>query len=215
MQNYGLILIYTGLSWSSYAACMNHFQMSWFHYSLGASVALIGVYLIHNSKKYLETSDKPSEQNQMRAFATNLELVCSELRICEKKYRLHQFSRVEVAKTASDIVDHRLSKLRKFQYAILHLFGINSYSEVASMCATGERFLRRSISAALDDYPQESYDYLVQALKLFERISDYLNLIRTHKSTYLNNSFADMRKIQPEIGLSLNKTALHPRHYQQ
>ncbi|MDD9951160.1 MAG: hypothetical protein OXT67_06295 [Zetaproteobacteria bacterium] len=203
MPHYGFIFVYIGVSWAAYAACLHPAQMHWFHFFLGASIALIGIYILHGSKKFLDSAERISDSQQMRDFAIQIELICTELKLVEKQFA--QLPLHDVAEKHHQLIETKIFPLRDYANAIANLFGMTTYSDVISMCSTGERYLRRSLTAALDEHSPESHTYLLLALKKFQRIIDYLNLIRTQNSAFLQLSFHELSSYQRDIRLSLNR----------
>jgi hypothetical protein len=81
--------------------------------------------------------------------------------------------RVDAIATADlrvEIDDALRDDLRRFAAAretMIHLYGIQTYADIMSEFAAGERYVNRVWSASADDYRNEATDYLAKALRQF------------------------------------------------
>ena len=50
---------------------------------------------------------------------------------------------------------------------MVHLFGLQTYADIMSHFAAGERYINRVWSASADGYDEEAGDYLVKASQQF------------------------------------------------
>jgi CRISPR/Cas system-associated protein Csm6 len=87
---------------------------------------------------------------------------------------------VEVTPIAAlrDEIDAKLREdLRRFADAresLIHLFGLQTYADIMSSFATGERYVNRVWSASADGYNAEARDYIARAADQFRNARQQL-----------------------------------------
>jgi hypothetical protein len=64
--------------------------------------------------------------------------------------------------------------LRTLAQSMVHLFGLQTYADIMSSFAAGERYINRVWSASADGYDQEAVNYLDKAANQFAETQQQL-----------------------------------------
>jgi hypothetical protein len=160
MKNIAYIMIAAGFLGAAYATSLNALQVDWMLFTIAALVSASGVILA----KRLDSADARSESvlNANRAQLNDS--------IANVVARLDELSDTS-GEPLRDWIDEQLRPdLRRFADArgsMVHLFGLQTYADIMSNFATGERYVNRVWSASADGYDSEATTYLGKAAGQF------------------------------------------------
>jgi hypothetical protein len=160
MKTIAHIMIAAGFLGAAFATSMHARQVDWTLFAIAALVSAAGVILA----KRLDSVDARSESvlNTNRA-----ELNESIANLVTQLDELADTSGEQLR----DWIDEQLrSDLRRFADAresMVHLFGLQTYADIMSNFATGERYINRVWSASADGYDNEANTYLGRAAEQF------------------------------------------------
>ena len=170
MKKVAYLMIAAGFLVAAYATALDAQQVSWGLFSIGAVAAIAGVLM----SKRQDGADARSEST----LSTNRsELTESVTNIVGRLDKIINGS-TDRGESLRDQIDedlrpdlHRFAEARS---SMVHLFGLQSYADIMSEFAAGERYINRVWSASADGYESEASAYLEKALTQFRNASQQL-----------------------------------------
>ncbi len=170
MKATGFVLLVLGFLIGAFATALDVENVNWTLFGVAALGAVLGLTLIKRAAAAHATSEAVLELNR------------SELResIDNIVRDLGEIIGDASAKGASlrEAIDLRLrTDLRRFADAresMVHLFGLQTYADIMSHFATGERYINRVWSASADGYDEEAETYLGKAAEQFSVAQEQL-----------------------------------------
>jgi hypothetical protein len=170
MKKIGSILLAGGFLVGAYATALDVQDVHWPLFAVAALAAVVGLVLIKRATAAHARSDSVLELNR------------SELRDSIANV-VRDLGAIVADKTARgsalrDAIDLRLrNDLRRFAAAresMVHLFGMQTYADIMSSFAAGERYINRVWSASADGYDEEAEIYLARAAEQFTEAQEQL-----------------------------------------
>jgi hypothetical protein len=170
MKTIGFLLLTVGFLIGAFATALDVEQVHWTLFVVAAFGGVLGLVLIKRAAAAHATSDEVLELNR------------SELRdsIDNIVRDLAEIIGDGAAKGAGlrEAIDLRLrNDLRRFADAresMVHLFGLQTYADIMSHFAAGERYINRVWSASADGYDEEAESYLQKASSQFAEAQEQL-----------------------------------------
>lgn len=173
MKSIGFLLLVAGFLGGAYSTALDIETTQWTMFVPAALAAIIGVIILKRQASGEATSEKVLTANKaeltesLANIVDNLdEMIAAEADI--PVGRLH------------DEIDRRLrDDLRRFADAresLVHLFSLQTYADIMSEFAAGERYVNRVWSASADGYNGEARRYLAKAVSQFREASSQLKL---------------------------------------
>lgn len=170
MKNFGYFLVVVGFLGGAFATSLDIQNVGWPLFILSAGAAVFGLIIYKRQIGALARSEEVLEVNR-------LELRESIANVVEN---LREINEGELTRGAvlRDRIDLKLREdLRRFADAresMVHLFGLQTYADIMSNFATGERYINRVWSASADGYDDEADDYLKKAAGQFDAAKQQL-----------------------------------------
>ena len=163
MKNIGFILLAAGFLAGAYATALDVQNVNWMLFGVAAVVSITGLVI---SKRRASAHARSDEV---------LELYRGELRGSLKNVVRDLGEIVDNGDTKGaqlrDKIDLKLrDDLRRFadaRQSMVHLFGLQTYADIMSSFAAGERYINRVWSASADGYDEEAATYLHKAAQQF------------------------------------------------
>ena len=169
MKNIGFFLLAGGFLAGAYATALDVEQVNWSLFALAAIGALVGLSLIKRAAAAHAQSDEVLEMNRGELRDSIANVIRDLGEIVE--------DRAARGSALRDAIDLRLrNDLRRFAAAresMVHLFGMQTYADIMSSFAAGERYINRVWSASADGY-EEAENYLVKAAEQFADAQEQL-----------------------------------------
>ena len=170
MKAIGFFLLTLGFLIGAFATALDVENVNWTLFGVAAVSAVLGLVLIKRAASAHATSDEVLAVNR------------SELResIDNIVRDLGEIIGDGTAKGADlrEAIDLRLrNDLRRFADAresMVHLFGLQTYADIMSHFAAGERYINRVWSASADGYDEEAEAYLARASTQFAEAQEQL-----------------------------------------
>ena len=170
MKAIGFFLLVLGFLIGAFATALDVDNVNWSLFGVAALGAIAGLVMIKRAATAHATSDEVLELNrgELRESIDNIVRDIGDI------------TRDQGAKGASlrEAIDLRLrNDLRRFADAresMVHLFGLQTYADIMSHFAAGERYINRVWSASADGYDEEAESYLVKASEQFAIAQDQL-----------------------------------------
>ena len=172
----GYLLLIGGFLLGAYATALDVQATDWSLFVPGAAVAIVGLLMLKSATRGEATSERVLTANR------------TELResIGNVVNELDAIQRAAETLTTDDLrhqIDDRLrDDLRRFAEAresMVHLFGIQTYADIMSDFAAGERNVNRVWSASTDGYRAEALTYLERASGRFHAAQQRLEAAAT------------------------------------
>ncbi|NCF73477.1 MAG: hypothetical protein GWP67_08250 [Gammaproteobacteria bacterium] len=163
MKNIGYFLVAAGFLGGAFATSLDVQNVNWTLYTGMAGAAIIGLIIYKRQVGALARSEEVLELNRV------------ELResIANVVHDLDEIVGDGLTQGAvlRDRIDLKLREdLRRFADAresMVHLFGLQTYADIMSNFAAGERYINRVWSASADGYDEEANVYLKKAAAQF------------------------------------------------
>ena len=163
MKNIGFILLAVGFLAGAYATALDVENVNWMFFGVATVVAITGLVISKRQASAHARSDEVLELNRGE-LRDSLENVVRDL---------GEIVANGDTKGAElrDKIDLKLrDDLRRFADArssMVHLFGLQTYADIMSSFAAGERYINRVWSASADGYDEEAATYLHKAERQF------------------------------------------------
>ena len=164
MKNTGFLLLAAGFLAAAYATALDTAATNWALFIPAAFAGIIGVVLVKRQSRGEARSEQVLSANRAELNESLGNIVSS----------LEQMDEAGDSISTADLrteIDTRLREdLRRFADAresLIHLFGLQSYANVMSDFAAGERYVNRVWSASADGYDGEARTYLGKAAAQF------------------------------------------------
>lgn len=170
MKNIAYLLIAAGFLVAAYATSLDAQQVNWTLFAVAAAAAIAGVWM----SKRQDGADARSEST----LKTNLgELTESIANVVSGLNEVIDGSKNQGEPLRNWIDEELRPDLRRFAEArqsMVHLYGLQTYADIMSDFATGERYINRVWSASADGYDNEARTYLGKAMEQFRDASQQL-----------------------------------------
>lgn len=172
MKNIGYILLAAGFLGGAFATSLDVQNVDWTIFVLAAIGAVLGLILVRRESSSLARSDSVLELNRSE-LSESIHNIVQDL----------EGLTADESMQGDDLrerIDLKLrSDLRRFADAresMVHLFGLQTYADIMSNFAAGERYINRVWSASADGYNHEATTYLEKAANQFREAQ--LQLVR-------------------------------------
>ena len=171
MKGLGYFLLSAGFIVAAYATALDVEHVSWTLFGAAAIAAIAGVVTIKRHAKSIAQSAEvlESNRNELRESVDN---VVKDLREIVSNGGLH-------GAALRDRIDTKLRPdLTRFvdaRESMVHLFGLQTYADIMSHFAAGERYINRVWSSSADGYDAEAASYLGKAAEQFADAQRQLN----------------------------------------
>jgi len=159
MQRLGYLMVAAGFLAGAFATSLDVDNVRWTMFAVAAVVAVTGLITVKRQAAAHARSDAVLEMNrgELRESISNVVRDIAQIR-SDAEAR---------GARLRDQIDLRLrNDLRRFADAresMVHLFGLQTYADIMSCFAAGERYINRVWSASADGYDEEAALYLGKA----------------------------------------------------
>jgi hypothetical protein len=163
MKNLGYFLLAAGFLVGAYATSLDVQNVDWTIFCIAALGAIAGLIIFKRQLSAHATSESVLETNRGELLASidNIGRDLAAILADEKR----------TGATLREAIDLKLrADLRRFAEAresMVHLFGLQTYADIMSSFAAGERYINRVWSASADGYDGEAATYLEKAVEQF------------------------------------------------
>jgi hypothetical protein len=170
MKNIAYFMIAAGFLGAAYATSLHAQQVDWTLFVISALISTAGVIIA----KRMDSADARSE-SVLNTNRTELNESIANIvtGLDDTAY--------ESGEQLRDWIDEQLRPdLRRFADAresMVHLYGLQTYADIMSNFATGERYINRVWSASADGYDSEAATYLEKAAGQFAEAQTQLSSV--------------------------------------
>ena len=170
MKTFGYFLVAAGFLGGAFATSLNVQNVDWVLFAGTAGAAFIGLLIYKRQLSTLARSEEVLEVNRVELRESISNVVNDLGEIIEGELTQGAVLR--------DRIDLKLREdLRRFADAresMVHLFGLQTYADIMSNFAAGERYINRVWSASADGYDEEANTYLKKAAGQFDEARQQL-----------------------------------------
>lgn len=163
MKGLGYFLLGAGFLGGAFATSLDVQEVNWTIFAVSGVAAFMGLLLIKREVSVLARSDTVLELNRGE-LRESIQNVVRDLEDLTGTAAQH-------GPELRDKIDLKLrNDLRRFADAresMVHLFGLQTYADIMSSFAAGERYINRVWSASADGYDEEASAYLKKAATQF------------------------------------------------
>lgn len=164
MKVAGYLLLIGGFLLGAYSTALDIRTTDWTLFVPAAVIALIGLLVLKRAAAGNATSVEVLSANRAELQSSIGNVVARLNDIVERR------DSIETDAVRTEVDSLLRDDLRRFADAresMVHLFGIQSYADIMSEFAAGERNINRVWSASTDGYRDEAHSYLDRALARF------------------------------------------------
>ena len=169
MKKFGNLLLTGGFLAGAYATALDVQNVNWTLFVVAALAAIAGLVTLKRQASAHARSDSVLEvnRNELRDSIQNIVRDIEGL----------SYGDDEGTQLRDDIDLKLRMDLRRFADAresMVHLFGLQTYADIMSSFAAGERYINRVWSSSADGYGSEAATYIKKAAKQFADAQDQL-----------------------------------------
>jgi len=170
MKNLGYFLVAAGFLGGAFATSLDVQNVDWILFTGTAGAAFVGLIIYKRQLSTLARSEEVLEVNRVELRESIANVVNDLNDIIEGELTQGAVLR--------DRIDLKIREdLRRFADAresMVHLFGLQTYADIMSNFAAGERYINRVWSASADGYDGEANTYLKKAAVQFDEARQQL-----------------------------------------
>ncbi len=170
MKNLGYFLVVAGFLGGAYATSLDVQNVNWTLFAVTAAAGIIGLIIYKQQVAAMARSETVLETNRVE-LRESIANVVEDLRAINE-------GKLTRGAVLRDRIDLKLREdLRRFADAresMVHLFGLQTYADIMSNFAAGERYINRVWSASADGYDEEADSYLTKAAEQFDEAKKQL-----------------------------------------
>lgn len=171
MRQLGYFLLCAGFISAAYATALDVEDVNWTLFAISALAAVAGVFALKRHARSVAQSDEVLETNRAE-LRDSIDNVVRDLREIVSSGSLRGV-------VLRDRIDTKLRPdLTRFvdaRESMVHLFGLQTYADIMSHFAAGERYINRVWSSSADGYDVEAARYLGKAEEQFADAQQQLN----------------------------------------
>lgn len=163
MKGIGYLLLAAGFLGGAFATSLDVKEVNWTMFLVAAAAAVIGLLLFKRQASALARSDTVLEVNRGE-LRESIENIVRDLD------GLTGTAAQQGAELRNKIDLELRTDLRRFadaRQSMVHLFGLQTYADIMSSFAAGERYINRVWSSSADGYDDEATTYLEKAATQF------------------------------------------------
>ena len=171
MTGFGYFLLCAGFVAAAYITALDAEVVNWTNFVIAAIVATIGVAIFKSHAKAHARSQKVLEGNRA-ALRESIDNVVRDLRDLVENGDLRGAA---LRNRIDDKLRPDLTRFADARESMVHLFGLQTYADIMSHFAAGERYVNRVWSSSADGYDAEAATYIEKAAEQFADAQRQLN----------------------------------------
>ncbi|MDH3351461.1 MAG: hypothetical protein OEM60_09375 [Gammaproteobacteria bacterium] len=171
MKKLAYFLLVAGFLVGAYATALDARDVDWMLFGAAAAAAIAGVLIAKRQDSATARSESVLETNRG-------ELNESIANVVKDLTQMTDGVAAQGTQLRDWIDDQLRPDLRRFAEAresMVHLFGLQTYADIMSHFAAGERYINRVWSASADGYDAEAEQYLSKAAEQFRHAQSQLS----------------------------------------
>ncbi len=174
MKILGLMLLIAGFIASATISVVHKEMVNWFHFVPALLIGVIGVVMLrkaahgHKKSEHKLTSDIKSIESNLGKIVENIN------RFRDEKKKISVY---DIHGRIDELFLEDLDNFAEARESIIRAFDMQSYADLMSHFAAGERYLNRSWSASADGYIDEAHTYIDKAADQFTITQDHFKAL--------------------------------------
>ena len=171
MKTVGFALLIAGFLAAAYSTALDTQLTNWSYFIPAAIGAIAGVFILKRQSRgearseHVLTANRAELGESLSNIIRGLESINSES---------GSLSSLELRDAIDDRLRNDLRRFADARESLIHLYGLQTYADIMSDFAAGERYVNRVWSAAADDYDAEAWTYVGKALDRFREATGQL-----------------------------------------
>jgi len=163
MKQVGYFLLAAGFLGGAFATSLDVQEVDWTVFAFAAAAAFVGLILVKRAASAIARSDTVLEVNrgELKESIQNIVRDLNELNSTAVKQGGELREKIDL------VLRNDLRRFADARESMVHLFGLQTYADIMSSFAAGERYINRVWSASADGYDEEATTYLKKAATQF------------------------------------------------
>ena len=175
-KSLGYLLISAGFLGGALTAVLETEVVPWNSYLLAVIVGTAGVAVVRVASRRAAQAEEKLATN-IKSIGQSLTHVVENITALNRdKESIHTY---DLRHRIDELFPADLTTFVEAREAIAHVYGLQSYADVMSIFASGERYLNRVWSASADGYIHECHTYLEKAREQFADALGKLEALET------------------------------------
>lgn len=163
MKAIGFFLLVVGFLVGAYSTALDVDKVNWAAFAVAAVGAVLGIIMVKRAESAHAQSEEVLETNRGE-LRESLENIVRDLdRMTTTTPHTGEALRAEI----DDRVRDDLRRFVEARESMVHLYGLQTYADIMSSFAAGERYINRVWSSSVDGYDAEAETYLDKAARQF------------------------------------------------
>ncbi|MFT5322104.1 MAG: hypothetical protein ACI934_002267 [Pseudohongiellaceae bacterium] len=163
----------------AFIAVLDPVTVNWGWMSVTLMIGVAGLWTYRRathseaSSGHRLSGDMQLLQESLQNILSNLQDICGrkeDIPVYEARFEIDRLFRTD------------LNNFAESREAMIHIFGMQSFADVMSAFAAGERYINRVWSASTDGYIDEVHQYLEKARYQFEEAKNLFSKLQSEKS---------------------------------
>ncbi len=167
----GYLLLIAGFLAAAYSTALDTQLTNWGYFVPAAIGAIAGVLILKRQSRGEARSEHVLSANRTE-LGESLSNIISGLEGINSES--DSLSALELRDAIDDKLRNDLRRFADARESLIHLYGLQTYADIMSDFAAGERYVNRVWSAAADDYDAEAWTYVGKALDRFREATGRL-----------------------------------------
>jgi len=165
MKKVGLTIITLSFLASAYLSVLDPEEVDWTRMGLILGIGVLGVVIVQLEKRRAAQHDETISEN-ISVIQSSLENIIAGTSDLDN--RKESIDTYDMCHLIDETLIEDLNRFADARETIGHAYGLQSYADVMSHFAAGERYLNRVWSASADGYIDEVQAYITRARQQFE-----------------------------------------------
>jgi hypothetical protein len=171
MKTIGFMFLIAGFLAAAYSTALDTEMTNWNYFVPAALLAIAGVFVLKRQARgearaeHVLTANRAELGQSLSNIIDGLESIDSNSQ---------NFSTLELRESIDEKLRDDLRRFADARETLIHLYGLQTYADIMSDFAAGERYVNRVWSAAADDYQAEAWTYVGKALDRFREATGRL-----------------------------------------
>lgn len=163
MKLVGFLLLAAGFLVGAFATSLDVQQVNWTMFGAAAAAAFAGLVMVKREASAVARSETVLELNrgELKESIENIVRDLKELNTTAVKQGAELRDKIDL------VLRNDLRRFAEARESMVHLFGLQTYADIMSSFAAGERYINRVWSASADGYDEEATAYLKKAAAQF------------------------------------------------
>ena len=170
MKKIAYLLLITGFLYGAYVAALDETNVDWMLFGIAAIAAIAGVVIAKRADSSQARSEGVLENNRNELN----EAIRNVVRDLEDITSREPDSMQDLMAWIDSTLRSDLRRFAEARESMVHLYGLQSYADIMSEFAAGERYVNRVWSSSADGYDAEARRYLERAAKQFKHAQSQL-----------------------------------------